>query len=44
MKKDYLYVRQKTARMGERKNQNNPLGGKAKASDSVEDVGVQMRG
>jgi len=30
--------------MGERKNRNNPLGGKAKASDSVKDLGVQMHG
>jgi hypothetical protein len=42
VKKDYLSVKQNTARMGEIKN--NPLGGKAKASDSVKDAGVQMHG
>ena len=30
--------------MGERKYQYNPLGGKAKASDSVKDLDVQMHG
>ena len=44
VKKDYLSVKQNTARMGEIKNQNNPLGGKAKASDSVKDFGVKMHG
>jgi hypothetical protein len=44
VKKDYLSAKQNTARMGEINNQNNPLGGKTNASDSVKDLGVQMHG